>query len=124
MSYQSRMQRINTVGRRQRAKHSGWSFSQLRLFVEYKAKLAGVLVVVVDPRNTSRTCNVCGHCEKANRNSQAEFVCKHCGHSTNADRNAALNIRDRAAVNRPQNWTSTTPDSDPGEMIRKAVCFS
>lgn len=113
-----------TVRAEDRAKHSGWSFSQLRLFVEYKATLAGVPVVTVDPRNTSRTCNACGHCEKANRKNQAEFVCKHCGHSTNADRNAALNIRDRAAVNRPQNWTSMTGDSDPREMIRKAVCFS
>lgn len=86
-----------TVRAKDRARHTGWSFSQLRLFVEYKAGLAGVPVVLVDPRGTSRTCNVCGHCEKANRKSQSEFCCKHCGHSTNADRNASLNIRDRAA---------------------------
>ena len=66
----------------------GWAFHQLRSFVEYKARLAGVFVVAVDPRNTSRTCSACGHCEKANRKSQAEFVCRHCGYSTNADRNA------------------------------------
>jgi predicted transposase len=29
---------------------------QLRAFVEYKARLAGVKVVLTDPRNTSRTC--------------------------------------------------------------------
>ena len=110
-----------TVRAKDRPRHTGWSFSQLRLFVEYKAKLAGVPVVVVDPRNTSRTCNVCGHCEKANRKSQSEFCCKQCGHSTNADQNASLNVRDRAEVKRPQNWRSTTPDSDPGETSRKAV---
>ena len=84
---------IPTWGWSDRSRHAGWSFSQLRLFVEYKAKLAGVPVVTVDPRNTSRTCNACGHCEKANRKSQAEFCCKQCGHSENADLNAARNIR-------------------------------
>jgi putative transposase len=50
-------------------------------------------VVKVDPRNTSRTCSECGHCEKDNRKSQAKFLCVSCGMSMNADANAALNIR-------------------------------
>jgi putative transposase len=81
-----------TVRRQQRARQGGWAFAQLRSFVEYKARRAGVPLVLVDPRNTSRTCSVCGHCEKANRRSQAEFRCLHCAHSTNADLNAARNI--------------------------------
>jgi IS605 OrfB family transposase len=81
-----------TVSRKFKRTFGNWSFSQLRLFVTYKAKLAGVPVVFVDPRNTSRTCSACQHCEKANRKSQSEFVCRHCGHSQNADLNAALNI--------------------------------
>lgn len=85
-----------TVGRRQRARHSGWAFAQLRSFIEYKAKRAGVPVVAVNPRDSSRTCSACGHCDKANRKSQSEFVCKHCGFSTNADLNAARNLRARA----------------------------
>lgn len=84
-----------TVGRRQRARHAGWSFHQLRAMIEYKARLAGVFVAAVDPRNTSRTCSACGHCEKGNRRSQGEFSCKSCGYSTNADLNAALNLRER-----------------------------
>ena len=90
-----------TVRKRQRARHHGWSFYQLRSFIEYKAKRDGVPVVLVDPRNTSRTCSVCGHCEKKNRKSQAEFVCKACGHSMNADFNAALNIAARGEVMHP-----------------------
>ncbi len=43
-----------TVRRKDRAKHSGWAFAQLQAFVTYKAKLAGVPVVIVDARNTSR----------------------------------------------------------------------
>lgn len=95
-----------TVRKKQRARHSGWAFGQLREFVAYKAKLAGVPVVLVDPRNTSRTCSECGHCDKANRKSQSEFLCLHCGYSTNADFNAARNIafRARAAfASQPQN---------------------
>src|SRR5258708_32555280 len=38
-----------TVRRSQRAKHSCWSFGQLRLFLSYKAALAGV-PFTVDPR--------------------------------------------------------------------------
>lgn len=94
-----------TVGRKQRAKHSGWAFAQLQGFIDYKAKLAGMPVVYVDARNTSRTCNVCDHCEKANRKTQAEFRCLHCGHSENADLNAARNIGCRA-------WGACKPSSE------------
>jgi putative transposase len=85
----------------QRARMAGWAFSQLRTFVAYKARLAGVRLVLVDPRNTSRTCATCGHCDKANRRSQAQFGCQACGHQAHADINAARNIRARAAVNQP-----------------------
>ncbi|MCR4374167.1 MAG: transposase [Acidobacteria bacterium] len=85
-----------TVRRKQRNRQGGWAFAQLRAFVEYKAALAGVRVVAVDPRNTSRTCSQCGHCEKGNRKSQAEFRCLHCDHSISADFNAARNIASRA----------------------------
>lgn len=81
------------VRKAQRAKHSSWSFYQLRSFVTYKAKQKGVTVLLVDPRNTSRTCNECGHCEKANRKSQSEFLCKCCGHTALADFNASKNIK-------------------------------
>ncbi|HEY7358592.1 MAG TPA: RNA-guided endonuclease TnpB family protein [Ktedonobacterales bacterium] len=91
-----------TVRKSQRHRHASWSFFQLRAFLSYKAALAGVCLHLVDPRNTSRTCAVCGHCEKANRKSQAEFVCRNpfCGHAAPADWNAAINIS-RAAVKQP-----------------------
>jgi IS605 OrfB family transposase len=81
----------------QRAKRHSWSFYQLRMFITYKAALAGVSVVLVDPRNTSRMCRICGHTEKANRKSQEVFCCKSCGHTENADYNAAVNIAVRGA---------------------------
>jgi putative transposase len=88
--------------REQIAKMSGWAFHQLRSFIEYKGRLYGVPVVAVDPRNSSRTCSSCGHCDKANRRSQSEFLCLACGHSANADHNAAINLAARATVNSPQ----------------------
>jgi len=89
-------QRTRASGPAQRARHSNWAFAQLRQFISYKARRVGVPVVAVDPRNTSRTCSACGHCEQANRRSQAEFCCVVCGHQAPADVNAAINIRNRA----------------------------
>jgi putative transposase len=92
-----------TVRRKHRYARHSWAFFQLRQYLTYKASWAGVPAYLVDPRNTSRTCSACGHCEKANRKSQAEFLCQRCGFATNADENAALNISRTqwAAVNRP-----------------------
>lgn len=92
-----------TVRKKQRATHHSWGFYQLAKFIEYKALLAGVPVVYIDPRNTSRECIACGHIDKANRKSQSVFSCKKCGHTANADQNAAMVIanRGRAALNQP-----------------------
>jgi putative transposase len=89
-----------TVRKSQRARHSNWAFGQLRQFISYKARLSGVSVCLVDPRKTSQRCHACGHAERRNRKSQAEFCCVVCGHSADADCNAALNIS-WAAVIRP-----------------------
>ena len=62
------------------------------------AAWAGVPLHLVNPRDTSRTCSACGHCEKANRKSQARFLCVGCGFFALADLNAAVNIGRRAAV--------------------------
>jgi len=90
-----------TVRRRQRARHANWSFYQLKQFIAYKARLAGVPLIEVDPRNTSRTCPACGCINRKSRRSQSLFSCIHCGYSAPADHNAAVIIAARAAVNRP-----------------------
>lgn len=90
-----------TVRKAQRADLGGWSFHQVRLFVEYKARLVGVHVALVDPRNTSRRCTSCGHIDKRNRPDQETFRCVSCGFADHADRNAARNIAGWAAVMQP-----------------------
>ena len=89
------------VRRKQRRVRHSWAFRQLRTFIGYKAQLAGVRVVHIDPRNTSRRCAVCGFCDKRNRPDQAHFRCLSCGHTAPADTNAAVNIARVAAVNQP-----------------------
>jgi putative transposase len=90
-----------TVSKAVRESIGKWAFLELRNFIEYKAKLLGVPVILVDPRNTSRACSVCGYIDKKNRKNQASFVCLECGHTENADFNAAKNIAFRAVVNLP-----------------------
>ena len=89
------------VRRRQRRTMHSWSFHQLRQFVVYKAALAGVAVVFVDPRNTSQECPECGHTDKRNRPNRDTFLCRSCGLSGAADHIAAANIGSRATVNSP-----------------------
>lgn len=90
----------------QRRRLHGWSFAQFQAFVTYKAEAKGVSVGFVDPRYTSQKCSKCGHIERGNRPSQAEFRCKKCRYECHADYNAAVNIRQdflklRASVNVP-----------------------
>jgi IS605 OrfB family transposase len=86
-----------TVRRKQRVVLHSWAFYQLRMFIAYKAVLAGVPVVLVDPANTSRECAECGYIDKRNRPNQSTFRCLGCGHTGHADVNAARVISGRAA---------------------------
>jgi IS605 OrfB family transposase len=92
--------RVTARGGDARNRLGSWAFAQLGAFITYKATLAGVVVEFIDPAYTSQTCHECGHREKSNRKSQAEFHCKACGHQDHADRNAARNIRARALSKR------------------------
>ena len=110
----------STVRKSQRRVHKSWAFNQLRTFITYKAKIAGVLVQLVDPKYTSQECPHCHHISKGNRKSQSEFVCQSCGFALNADLVGATNIASRATVNKPiVSTTCLTPS-----VRNKAVCFS
>ena len=96
------LERLTHIGERthagrqlNRELHSGWPFRQLGGFVQYKAELAGILFITVDPRHSSRACSRCGHTAPANRKTQGWFHCKRCGFQLDADLNAARNLADR-----------------------------
>jgi putative transposase len=71
----------------------GWAM--LAHCLAYKAESAGRELVLVDPRNTSRTCAECGTVDARSRKG-LHFTCVDCGYEADADTNAAQNILARA----------------------------
>ena len=70
-----------------------WAFYDLRQKLEYKSKINGDKVIVVDPKYTSQTCPKCGHTEHTNRDKKKHiFRCKNCGYASNDDRIGAMNL--------------------------------
>jgi hypothetical protein len=87
---------------------AGWR--SFRLMLEQKAERYGREIRVVNPAYTSQQCSCCGHIEKANRKTQADFRCVQCGHTENADINAAKNILAAGQVARPSASCAESPE--------------
>lgn len=81
-----------TVRRAQRRAHHSWAFAQLRSFLTYKAALAGVPLVAINPEYTSQACPECGCIDRKNRPTRDRFRCISCGHAGPSDSTAARNI--------------------------------
>jgi len=76
--------------RRMNRRLSSWPRGELHRQIEYKAALAGVPVIKVNPAWTSKTCPACG----ARRRDRVgkDFVCLVCDWEMDRQHNAALNI--------------------------------
>ena len=83
------------------------SWNTFTSMIKYKAEWAGKEVIFVNPRNTSKTCSVCGHIQDIPL-SQRTYRCPECDMSLDRDHNAAINILNRVG---------TTPMSTPVEMF-------
>ena len=85
------------------------SWYQLIQFTSYKAECAGRNVEQVNPRNTSKTCSVCGHIQSMPL-SQRTYICP-CGNIMDRDHNAAINILNKIG------WGPS--ESTPVEMFNR-----
>lgn len=65
-----------------------WSYRRLQEFIAYKAELAGIKVVYINPYNTSKKCPKCG---KINSPQDRIYQCE-CGFHAHRDVTAAMNI--------------------------------
>jgi len=98
--------RLKRFSRAWNRRVNAWAFRELETMIRYKAERAGVEIVSVPARDTSRECSKCGAVDENSR-SGAHFKCVSCGYRLAADLNAAKTIStrqacvERAAVNRP-----------------------
>jgi len=68
---------------------SMWPRRKLHQIIEYKAQWKGIPVIKVDPRNSSRTCPICGRIQDSRMG--AEFKCE-CGWHMDRHINASINL--------------------------------
>lgn len=61
-----------------------WTYRRVLTRIENKAQENRVLLVKLDPANTSRTCPACGAVHKDNRRGE-KFLCLTCDHAGDAD---------------------------------------
>jgi putative transposase len=91
---------------------AAWGYLVERL--HNKAAEAGRVVVLVDPRHTSKTCSSCGHIFEDLTLNDRWVTCR-CGLSLDRDHNAAINILNRAGQVR---WgISSSVDGLPQEAV-------
>jgi len=72
-----------------------WSYKRFQRILEYQAKLHGLNVKYVDPRNTSRTCPVCNGEMDPSRNGRRLRRCRRCGLEEDRDVVAVKNLARR-----------------------------
>ncbi|HYV08622.1 MAG TPA: RNA-guided endonuclease TnpB family protein [Thermoplasmata archaeon] len=76
--------------RRMNRRLASWPRGEIHRQIEYKAALAGVPIIKVNPAWTSKTCPVCG-ARRRDRVGQ-DFVCLHCDWEMDRQINAGMNI--------------------------------
>ena len=72
-----------------------WSYRRFQQILEYQAKLHGLNVKYVDPRNTSRICPICGDELKESSNGCRIRRCRRCGLEEDRDAIAVRNLTRR-----------------------------
>ena len=73
------------------------SWNRFIQFLSYKAESAGLSVVKVDAKNTSKKCSNCGNIQEMPL-SERTYACHRCGMSKDRDVNASINILRKATT--------------------------
>jgi len=84
-------QLIGKSGRKMRMRLHDVAFHELRSIVKYQLEKYGKKVVLVDPRNSSKTCAKCGYVKMDLALSDRVFECPRCGWRADRDYNSSLN---------------------------------
>jgi putative transposase len=71
------------------------SWGNFVALLKYKAASAGVKIIEVDPKNTSKMCSCCGNIKHKLPLSVRLYECESCGFKLDRDINAAINIKNR-----------------------------
>ena len=85
------------------------SWDKIVQYTTYKAESAGAVVVLVDPRHTSRECSRCGNIKHDLKLSDRIYHCEVCDLTMDRDLNAAINIRNRGIAKVGRGTPEFTP---------------
>jgi len=99
-------------GREMNGRLHRWSFRQLQAIIEYKAKLRGLRVAYVNPRNSSSLCPRCGG--KLKPDGHRLLRCPNCGLKADRDVIGAWNLAQRYV------GSSVPPESPAVKAWRQA----
>ena len=86
---------------------AGWN--HIIQYTTYKAESAGKVVILVNPRNTSRKCSKCGNIKHDLKLSDRTYHCNTCGLTIDRDLNAAINIRNMGLIKIGRGTPEFTP---------------
>jgi putative transposase len=105
--------------RRMNRRLSSWPRSEIHRQIEYKASLAGVPIIKVNPAWTSKTCPVCG-ARRRDRVGQ-DFVCLMCDWEMDRQINAGLNILKTALASIQNEALARAVRFQPGALRHDAM---
>jgi len=84
-------QLVGKSGRRMRMRLHDVAIHELRSIVKYQVEKYGKGFILVDPRNSSKTCAKCGYVKDDLTLNDRVFSCPKCGWTADRDYNSALN---------------------------------
>jgi len=102
---------------------SNTAINMLKSMLVYKSKWHGRELVLVPPRNTSKTCHICDWVYKDLELSERDWTCSVCGTFHDRDINAALVIKKKGKLRRAgtvQNHAFLLPE-DPPKVVNPTV---